>query len=502
MGKDYRKIATNILSNIGGAINVDNSMNCMTRLRISVKNPKQVNEEELKKVEGVMQLIVDKKIMQIVLGPGVAQKVATEFNSLLKNNATSATAPESKDKLNINDDWKENKSKIKEKQKRFGWLNRGMRHLANIFTPLIPAIIAAGLFAALASIVSQFGANGTISTASNPVKAFYYIFTIFSKGFTTYLTLACGYNAAKEFGATPMLGLMLGGICIVPEVTELAKLIGLADSEGSLSSVLLAGKGGVIGVIIACLLLSFVEKFLHKRMPNAVDTVLTPFISILLVGAVYVFGIMIVTGYIADGIAWLIQQMTMNEHVIVRIIVGFIAAALFLPLVMMGMHHGLVAIYSVEFQKLGFVTLYPALAMAGAGQVGAAVALYLKARRMKNNQLQRNIVGSIVPGICGVGEPLIYSVTLPLGLPFLTAGLGAGLGGAFVMAFRVASTTWGPSGVIAIPLMTYVNGEPNALLGFGLYTAGLLISAIGGFLFTWFFIKEKKVAPKAENAQA
>lgn len=112
-----------------------------------------------------------------------------------------------------------------------------------------------------------------------------------------------------------------------------------------------------------------------------------------------------------------------------------------MPLVAMGMHHSLIAIYTVQLNTIGYVTLYPALCMGGFGQIGAAIAIYLVAKKVKNYRLPRIISGSIAAGILGVGEPLIYGVTLPLGKPFFTAGLGAGFGGAIVMAMQCASTS-------------------------------------------------------------
>ena len=419
MEKDFKLIATTILTHLGGASNVDSATNCITRLRVNVKNPELIKLEELKKSDSVMQVINDGRIVQVVLGPGIVKKVADQFYPLLKEVAAApkaAPTPTTKtevksEHLDINANWRENKAKVKEKQKRFKWLSRGLRHLANIFSPLIPAVIAAGMFAALASIVKQFGANNNIETATQAVKVFYYLFNAFSTGFTSYLLLATGYNAGKEFGATPMLGLMLGGICLAGDITSLAVAIGIGD--GSLNAILRAGKGGVIGVIAAVWLLSIVEKFLQKKIKSSVGLVLIPFISILVVGSVYVFGIMIAAGYISDGIVWVITKLTLNNHVVVRLIAGFIGAALFLPLVMTGMHWALIGFYATELAERGCITLYPILAMAGAGQVGAAVALYIKAKRKKNGTLMTNIKGSILPGILGVGEPLMLVIKVP-----------------------------------------------------------------------------------------
>ncbi len=121
----------------------------------------------------------------------------------------------------------------------------------------------------------------------------------------------------------------------------------------------------------------------------------------------------------------------------VSVISGYVLSALFLPMVLLGLHHGLIPIYAVQLEAMGGVTLFPVLAMAGAGQVGAAIALSIKAKKVKNLRMQKTIIGALPAGFLGVGEPLIYGVTLPMGKPFFTAGLGAGFGGAFVMLMHV-----------------------------------------------------------------
>jgi len=174
-----------------------------------------------------------------------------------------------------------------------------------------------------------------------------------------------------------------------------------------------------------------------------------------------------------------------SSNPVVSVISGYILSAVFLPMVLLGLHHGLIPIYAIQLETLGGVTLFPVLAMAGAGQVGAAIAIYLKAKRLGNKRMQKVITGALPAGFLGVGEPLIYGVTLPMFKPFITAGLGAGFGGAFVMLTHVMASAWGPSGLVAIPIM-----KPESMLNFFL---GLLISYIAGFIITYFVIKDKDV---------
>ena len=138
----------------------------------------------------------------------------------------------------------------------------------------------------------------------------------------------------------------------------------------------------------------------------------------------------------------------------------------------------------------GFNSLFPILAMAGAGQVGAALALFWRAKR--DSLLRTQIKGAIIPGFLGIGEPLIYGVTLPMGKPFISAGLGAGFGGAFVMAMQVAATAWGPSGLLALFVMTA--GPHGVAASVGCYAVGLVICYIMGFIVTNAMVSVEDVA--------
>ena len=194
-----------------------------------------------------------------------------------------------------------------------------------------------------------------------------------------------------------------------------------------------------------------------------------------------------VTGFLSDKLVYLLSFLINSDNAVVSVISGYVLSAAFLPMVLLGLHHGLIPIYAIQLETLGGVTLFPVLAMAGAGQVGAAIAIFLKARKVRNERMQKVIVGALPAGILGVGEPLIYGVTLPLGKPFVTAGLGAGFGGAYVMLTKVMATAWGPSGVVATFLMKTGGMMINFLLG-------LLIAYIAGFIITMLFIKNEDVA--------
>ena len=476
-----------LINFLGGRGNIVSVNNCMTRLRVDVKDESSVNEMQLRTLEDVIKIIHDRdRYYEIVVGPGKSKKYADQCRE--RGISTSA------EKFSYSDsEWKNNKIAMQSSHKKSSFQS-ALKTVGEIFVPLLPGTIAAGLCAGFASLISQVVPDYANNTIWNII---YQTLTLLNAAFMTYLPAWAGYRAAERFGAVPILGGMLGMITTLDGINTISGLIGLYDANNPLNSVLRAGKGGVLAVIFGVYLLSIVEKKIRSWMPNSLDIIFTPLLSLLTCVIPYVLIIMPIFGYISGGIAWAFSKLCMSESLIVRIAAGYISTALFLPLVAAGMHHGLVALYTVQLQELGYMTLYPALAMAGAGQVGAALALWLKAKKVGNKKLCSTITGALPAGILGIGEPLIYGVTLPLGKPFLTAGLGAGFGGALVMALEVASTTWGPSGLLGIFVMTA--GPLGAVKSVLAYLAGLLVAYICSFIITGAVIRLQDLQPEEGN---
>ena len=468
-----------------------------------VKDASAADEEKLKAQEDVMGLVHDREnYLEIVVGPGKCRKYADLCHEMgLASGPMEASGPSMSEgsaaageAAQTHTDWKSYKEEMRKGQKESP-LKSGLKMIGDIFVPLIPGIITAGLCAGFASLIAQAVPDYNDKKVWSLI---WQLLTVLNLSFMSYLTAWAGYRAAEKFGATPILGGMLGMITTLDGINQISLLLGLYNEESPLDSVLRAGKGGVLAVIIGVFLLSKVEKKIRSWMPESVDIIFTPLLTLLICVIPYILIVMPLLGYVSGGIVWVFSKLCMSENLLVRIIAGYISTALFLPLVAAGMHHGLVALYSVQLQELGYVTLYPALAMAGAGQVGTAIALWFKAKSVGNQKLCSVISGALPAGFLGIGEPLIYGVTLPLGKPFITAGLGAGFGGALVMAFRVASTTWGPSGLLGAFVMTA--GPRGAVASVLIYLAGLVVAYICSFIITVFAIDKQELMPQnAEN---
>lgn len=358
----------------------------------------------------------------------------------------------------------------------------------DIFDPLIPGIVISGICSGFAALIAQFcpgyGENGVLS-------ALYQLLQLVNTAFFGFMPAWVGYSACQIFGGTAILGGMLGMVTGLEGINALSQAAGLYNSADPAASLLCSGRGGILAAILGAWLIAGLENWLHTRLPKTLDMVLSPLCALLVILVPYILLIMPITGWLSTALCELVGVLCLSESVIVRILAGYLCAALFLVTVMMGMQYAFVALYSIELDTYGYVTLFPTLAMAGAGQIGAGLALLVKARRAGNGTFAGVIAATIAPGLMGVGTPLLYSVTLPLGTPFLTACLGGGFGGAFIMATGVASSGWGASGLLGIPMM---GAGPVGTKGMLLYVIGLAISCVMGFVLTYCFVPKAKVA--------
>ncbi|MDY2918715.1 MAG: PTS transporter subunit EIIC [Anaerococcus sp.] len=463
MTSDNKKTAKNLVNYFGGEDNLVEVINCMTRVRVKVKDYNKVKYDEIENLEEVLGLVKGQEI-QVVLGPGKSEKVAIEMSNISHTKF-------SQDLNDVDKITQENKEIVKNMQKSSKFKS-ATATIASIFVPLIPAFVGAGLIGGIASIIQNMITSGTLSQET--FGSIFQVLNIIKTGLYGYLNIFIGLNAAKVFKANPYLGGAIGGVVYLSGMDANDPI-----NNFFIGQPLLAGQGGVIGVLIATFILSKIEKEFHKIVPDNLDIIVVPTISLLITGMLTLFIIMPIAGIISNVLIGII-------NVILELggaFSGFVLGATFLPMVMLGLHQILTPIHVAMIEQYGATFLLPILAMAGAGQVGAALAIYIKCR--KNKKIREIAKAGLPVGILGIGEPLIYALTLPMGKAFITACLGGGIGGAVLGAIgNVGATAIGPSGIALIPLI-YNNK------GFA-YILGLFAAYIGGFILTYLFgIKDK-----------
>ena len=457
---DAKKTAKEIYKILGGKENIASNAVCMTRLRVKVKN--EVDLEKLKKVDGVLN-VVNAETLQIILGPGKVNAVGDEFSKL------SGIALGFSDS-NVKDVASENKKA--NKQKHNGPVQRFLQKIANIFVPLLPGIIASGLIMGLTNVI-----NVATKNAYNTV---WWFAAIRSIGFVMfgYLAIYVGMNAAKEFGGTAVLGGIMGSIFITNPALPL--LLKVEDKSAVIlpftGKPFAPGMGGLLASLFMGIVVAYLEKNIRKIVPVMLDTFFTPLLT-LIIGVFIALIIIQPLGTVVTSFIFTILDFSYKK---LGILGGYILAAGFLPLVSVGLHQALTPIHTLLNDPTGPTKginyLLPILMMAGGGQVGAGIAIYIKT---KNQRLKNMVRDSIPVGILGIGEPLMYAVTLPLGKPFITACLGSGIGGVLAVLFHLGTISQGVSGLFGLLIVV-----PGAWIYF---IIAMLGAYAGGFALTYLF---------------
>ena len=476
MARITEALLRDILQAVGGAQNIAACGHCMTRLRLTLNQPGESNLARLKSLPGVLGVIDSEAQLQIVLGPGKAQTAAEGMQNLLAQGDT-ALAPQG-ETAELSLLAQQQKQQLKAKQT--SGVHQFLSRFATIFTPLIPGFIGAGLLLGFATLIEQslhLTAPGDHAPWLLHTVAY---MKVFGKGLFTFLSILIGYNAQKAFGGSGVNGAIIASLFVlgyVPTATT-----GYYSGMENFFGLAIDPRGNIIGVLMAAIIGAWIEKQLRKIIPDNLDMILTSLFTLLITGTITYLLIMPLGGELFKGMSWLFIHLNNNPFGCALL------AGLFLIAVMFGIHQGFIPVYFALMETQGFNSLFPILAMAGAGQVGASLALWCKAE--KGALLRAQIKGAIVPGLLGVGEPLIYGVTLPRLKPFITACGGGALGGFFIglvawLGLPVGmNTVFGPSGLVTLPLMTSSQG---IFAGMAVYLAGLMVAWIGGFLLTWWF---------------
>ena len=506
--KDYDVLSKKLLDLLGGDDNITTYTNCLTRLRIEVKSFEKAKVKAIQKEPNVLGVVASGTQIQIVYGPG---KVIKMFDAFAK-----ISNVKSRD-LTLEEETKINKEI--QKSQNVSFFQRFLGKFSSIFAPLIIGFIGAGILAGIAGIIQSSGQEyivvdgvGKNVWKSDTIKSWYNIFTMLLNIWKGTFLIIVGWRTAEVFGGSGVIGALIAGLYVtrysgivngifIPIKNDQGKVLtfnflgldissdnwfirGFRPSLRNGSWALSYPSGSIFGVMISASVVGLTEKSVRKIVPNVLDSILTPTFTLLLLIAINIILIFPISGYVFLAVAFLFENLYANP------IGAAVLAGLFLTTVIFGIHQGFVPVYATLIESTGVNGLFPILAMGGAGQVGMALSLWLRAN--KNGTLRKQIQGAIIPGIFGIGEPLIYGVSLPRVKPFITACIGGAAGGFLIGAINLwggdpagLNTMFGPSGILAATLMTTVSG--SIWKGVLIYIGGLLVAYTSGFLATHYF---------------
>lgn len=450
---DYKKLAEEILQNVGGAGNVAGLTHCATRLRFNLEDESKAKTEALKKLKGVMGVVSSGGQYQIIIGSDVAN-VFKEAQAL--GNFNDAGSGKAKDGRSLG--------------------AKFIDTLSGIFTPILPAITAAGMLKAVLALLVAFHWVDNTSTT-------YQVLNFMGDAAFYFLPVLLANSAAKKFNCNPYMAMMMGGILLHPNFVNMvtaAKETGEAITIFGLPIYNATYSSSVIPIILTVWLMSYVEPIADKVSPKAVKfftkplltTIVTSIPALCLIGPVgYVIG---------NGIAAVLTAIDSYCSWLVPGLIGLLSPLL----VMTGTHYGLVPVGINNRMTLGYDSFVnPGMLASNVAQGGAALAVAL---RTKKSDMKALATSAGITAVCGITEPALYGVTLKYRSALYATMAAGGLGGVFLGFMKARTYAGGSPGFLVLP--GYIGGDSLNNFYFGV--AGAVLSTVLGFLFSFILFKE------------
>ncbi|GEQ19125.1 MULTISPECIES: sucrose-specific PTS transporter subunit IIBC [Clostridium] len=447
-------VAKQILEHIGGKENIKSIEHCATRLRIIVNDKDRIDEKAIENIDGVKGQFFAAAQYQIILGTGFVNKVYAEIVGGSEDLANSSTKEDAYANMSL--------------------LQKISRTFGDVFVPIIPVLVATGLFMGLRGLLTNLG---LLQTGTN-----FYLFTeVLTDTAFAFLPALVAWSTMKKFGGTPVIGIVIGLMLVSPSLPNAYAVAGGTAEPIYLSLLgltipVVGYQGSVLPALVLGILAAKIQKALKKVIPDVLDLIVTPFITLLIS---MILGLLIV-GPIMHSAELIVFGAIRSFMLLPFGIGGAIVGGLHQVIVVTGVHHALSAL---EVELISTTGLNPFNAMITCGivaQGAAAVAVALKTKDKKKRSLY---ISSAVPAFLGITEPAIFGINLRFIKPFVYGCIGGAVGGMLAGMLHMAGTGMG---ITAIPgILLYMNNIGGYLLING-------VAMAVAFCLTYFFFKTEE----------
>lgn len=459
MKRNDQNIAKAILASIGGAKNIANISHCSTRLRITPVDKDKVDEAGIEQIDGVKGQFYSGNQLQIILGTGLVGRIYDIINPEEKEGSTDQYAGMSLPK-------------------------KLSRILGDIFIPVIPALVATGLFSGIINCLTAFHVQMSPAVLT--------IATVLMKTAFTFLPVLIAWSGMKQFGGSPVLGLILGLMLVNPLLPNPNDVIkgtvkALTVNILGIHVNIVSYAGSVLPALVVVLVAAMIEKRLKKVVPDSLDLIITPFVTLLISGLLGILIIGPVCQQVEQGILFVAKAVINLPFGLGGLIIGGTQQAI----VVTGMHHIFLALESSLLATTGY---NPFNAMITGGIIAQATAAFVTGLKVKDPKKRSLYTSSSLPAFLGITEPAIFGVNLRFGLPFIFALCGGAASGMLAGLLHAASTGMG---VAALPgLVTYLYSKQAILNYVLIHVTAMLVS--GGLVY-FFFDPNKEIKDEPEQ---
>lgn len=461
MKKDYPKLASTILENVGGKENVEFVMNCATRLRFTLKNMDLAKTEEIKNTKGVIDVIIQNGQYQVCIGPDVID-VFKELNKIGDFSQKKEEEPKNNQKL----------------------IDKFLGVVSGIFTPIVPVLMAAGMVGALLTVLDLIGVLPSTSST-------YYVWNLIKEAGFYFLPFYVAYTASQKLGANPFLSMLLAGVLLHPQLSNFSSLgveqltfFGIGIKAVTYSSTILP-------IILSVWLLSYVEKFFTKVCPQVIRAFSVPMLSTMVVVPLMLIIIGPAGGYLADYMSVFVQYLGNN--------LGFLAvgiiAALTPIMIATGTHSFAFPVILTTLAMNGYEALIvPAMLAKNLAMAGAAFAVGIKT---KDKDVRAEANAATLSACLGISEPAMYGINLPRKTPFYATIIASGIGGVVAGLLGVRFYAVASASFVGLPATI---GE-GSMMGVVYSLIVIAVSFISAFIFT-IILGKKDLETNVDNKEA
>lgn len=474
MSKIAKQDVARLIELVGGDENIASVTHCLTRLRFVLNEPSKADIKQLEAMSLVKGCFTNAGQFQVVIGT----EVDAVYKVLLELTGKSGA---SKDE-----------AKLAARQ-NMNMLERGISHLAEIFVPLLPAIITGGLILGFRNVIGDIRMfdGKTLVEISQFWASVHSFLWLIGEAIFFFLPVGVCWSTVKKLGGTPILGITLGITLVSPQLMN-AYLIGKQVPEAWDFGWFVIEKVGyqaqVIPAILAGVVLAFIETNLKRIVPTYLYLVVVPFVSIILSVILAHAFIGPFGRVLGDGVAFAAKAaMTGDFAVLGSMVFGFLYA----PLVITGIHHTTNAVDLQLMQDLGGTPIWPLIALSNIAQASAVVGIILISKKAGERDIS---VPAAISAYLGVTEPAMYGINLKYKFPMLSAMIGSALAAAICGSFGVMANGIGVGGLPGI-----LSIQPQYWM---VFLMAMLVAMVVPIVLTLFMYKRAQAKGQLTVAEA
>lgn len=463
---NYTDDVKKLLELIGGRENIQAVSHCITRMRFVLIDQTKADEKQIENIPSVKGTFTQAGQYQVIIG----NDVSSFYNEFTKYAGIEGV---SKDQV---------KQEAKKKQ---NLLQKGVSNLAEIFAPLIPAIIVGGLILGFRNIIGDVkfleGGTRTLTDVSLFWSGIYSFLWLIGEAVFHFLPVGIVWSVTKKMGTTQILGIVLGITLVSPQLLNAYDVgqVAMKYWDFGFFQMQMAGyQGQVIPAILAGFTLVYLERFFKKITPAAISMIVVPFLSLLL-SVIVAHGILGPIGWQLGS--WISAGVYAGLTSSFRGLFGAFFGFIYAPLVITGLHHMTNAIDLQLIADYQGTILWPMIALSNIAQGSAVLAMIVLQK--KNERAQQIAIPACISCYLGVTEPAIFGVNLKAGFPFISGMIGSGIAGALAVSTGVMANAVGVGG---IPGILSIKTEFMAM-----FAICMLIVLAVPFVLTWMIGKKK-----------